>query len=70
MPYNVWAVSLSPRNRFDMITLDILRGGRFQVVKPLLQERTKRKIQVLEGCGRDELLKVYNMSMQNYYRGS
>jgi transcriptional regulator of met regulon len=29
-----------------------------QVVKPLLQERTKRKIRVLEGCGRDELLKV------------
>jgi hypothetical protein len=27
-------------------------------VKPLLQERTKKKIQVLSGSGRDELLKV------------
>ncbi|GMH24382.1 hypothetical protein Nepgr_026225 [Nepenthes gracilis] len=30
----------------------------WKVVKPLLQERTRRKIQVLQGCGRDELLKV------------
>lgn len=29
-----------------------------QVVKPLLQERTRRKVKVLQGCGRDELLKV------------
>jgi len=27
-------------------------------VKPLLQERTRRKVQVLPGCGRDELLNV------------
>lgn len=30
----------------------------WKVVKPLLQERTKRKVQVLEGCGREELLQV------------
>ncbi|GAB2284789.1 hypothetical protein Dimus_019242 [Dionaea muscipula] len=30
----------------------------WKVVKPLLQERTRRKIQVLQGCGTDELLKV------------
>ncbi|XP_057831955.2 phosphatidylinositol/phosphatidylcholine transfer protein SFH11 isoform X3 [Cryptomeria japonica] len=30
----------------------------WKVVKPLLQERTRRKIQVLEGSGREELLKV------------
>ncbi|XP_023005459.1 phosphatidylinositol/phosphatidylcholine transfer protein SFH1-like isoform X1 [Cucurbita pepo subsp. pepo] len=30
----------------------------WKVVKPLLQERTRRKIQVLQNCGRDELLKV------------
>ncbi|CAN6217076.1 unnamed protein product [Urochloa humidicola] len=30
----------------------------WKVVKPLLQERTKKKIQVLYGSGRDELLKV------------
>lgn len=30
----------------------------WKVVKPLLQERTRRKVQVLSGCGRDELLKI------------
>jgi len=30
----------------------------WKVVKPLVQERTRRKVQVLQGCGRDELLKV------------
>ncbi|XP_043690284.1 SEC14 cytosolic factor-like [Telopea speciosissima] len=30
----------------------------WKVVKPLLQERTRRKIQVLQGCGRVELLKI------------
>ncbi|XP_057982418.1 phosphatidylinositol/phosphatidylcholine transfer protein SFH2-like [Malania oleifera] len=30
----------------------------WKVVKPLLQERTRRKIQVLQGCGRDELLRI------------
>lgn len=36
-----------------------------QVVKPLLQERTRKKIQVLQGCGRDELLKVSMFSHSN-----
>ncbi|KAI3466486.1 hypothetical protein Pfo_023149 [Paulownia fortunei] len=30
----------------------------WKVVKPLLQERTRRKIDVLSGCGQDELLKI------------
>ncbi|GAB4826453.1 hypothetical protein Ancab_033348 [Ancistrocladus abbreviatus] len=30
----------------------------WKVVKPLLQERTRKKVQVLPGCGRDELLKI------------
>ncbi|KAG6634769.1 hypothetical protein CIPAW_12G139400 [Carya illinoinensis] len=30
----------------------------WKVVKPLLQERTRRKVQVLQGCGRDELLNI------------
>ncbi|KAL7186776.1 hypothetical protein ACSBR2_028491 [Camellia fascicularis] len=30
----------------------------WKVVRPLLQERTRKKIQVLPGCGRDELLKI------------
>ncbi|XP_039072311.1 phosphatidylinositol/phosphatidylcholine transfer protein SFH1-like [Hibiscus syriacus] len=34
----------------------------WKAVKPLLQERTKLKIQVLQGCGRDELLKIMDYS--------
>ncbi|XP_022753018.1 phosphatidylinositol/phosphatidylcholine transfer protein SFH11-like isoform X2 [Durio zibethinus] len=34
----------------------------WKTVKPLLQERTKGKIQVLQGCGRDELLKIMDYS--------
>ncbi|XP_047946854.1 SEC14 cytosolic factor isoform X1 [Salvia hispanica] len=30
----------------------------WKVVKPLLRERTRKKVQVLSGCGRDELLKI------------
>ncbi|XP_057728471.1 SEC14 cytosolic factor isoform X1 [Arachis stenosperma] len=30
----------------------------WKVVKPLLQERTRKKVQVLQGCGKEELLKV------------
>lgn len=36
----------------------MLKTWHVQVVKPLLQERTRKKVQVLPGCGRDELLKV------------
>ncbi|KAK8545771.1 hypothetical protein V6N13_067035 [Hibiscus sabdariffa] len=34
----------------------------WKAVKTLLQERTKRKIQVFQGCGRDELLRVMDYS--------
>ncbi|KAL3678569.1 hypothetical protein R1sor_021525 [Riccia sorocarpa] len=34
----------------------------WKAVKPLLQERTRKKVQVLKGCGRDELLEVMDMS--------
>ncbi|KAJ4758035.1 Sec14p-like phosphatidylinositol transfer family protein [Rhynchospora pubera] len=34
----------------------------WRVVKPLLQERTRKKVQVLNGCGRDELLKIMDPS--------
>lgn len=46
-------LSFPPKNRLKSNSFRPL-----QVVKPLLQERTKRKIQVLQGNGRDELLKV------------
>ncbi|KAL0310799.1 UNVERIFIED_CONTAM: SEC14 cytosolic factor [Sesamum angustifolium] len=34
----------------------------WKVVKPLLQERTRRKIDVLSGCGQDDLLKIMDYS--------
>lgn len=34
----------------------------WKVVKPLLQERTRKKVQVLQGCGREELLKIMDYS--------
>jgi hypothetical protein len=34
----------------------------WKVVKPLLQERTRKKVHVLHGCGRDELLKIMDHS--------
>ncbi|XP_022133025.1 phosphatidylinositol/phosphatidylcholine transfer protein SFH9-like [Momordica charantia] len=34
----------------------------WRVVKPLLHERTRRKVHVLPGCGRDELLKIMDHS--------
>ncbi|KAJ9153961.1 hypothetical protein P3X46_027346 [Hevea brasiliensis] len=41
----------------------------WKVVKPLLQERTRRKIQVLQGCGRDELLKIMDhTSLPHFFR--
>ncbi|MCO5583035.1 hypothetical protein L7F22_036941 [Adiantum nelumboides] len=38
-----------------------------QVVRPLLQERTKRKIRVLQGCGREELLKVIDPQVLPFF---
>ncbi|XP_048140980.1 SEC14 cytosolic factor isoform X3 [Rhodamnia argentea] len=34
----------------------------WKVVKPLLQERTRKKVQVLPGSGRDDLLKIMDYS--------
>lgn len=39
----------------------------WKVVKPLLQERTKRKVQVLQGCGKDELLKVMDLHVLPHF---
>ncbi|KAL2945035.1 Phosphatidylinositol/phosphatidylcholine transfer protein SFH2 [Bienertia sinuspersici] len=52
-----WKVWLLPYSFYPA------KGGPFlmlcrQVVRPLLQERTRKKIQVLQGCGKDELLKI------------
>ncbi|CAK9145126.1 unnamed protein product [Ilex paraguariensis] len=40
----------------------------WKVVKPLLQERTRKKVQVLAGCGRDELLNR-NLDLRNPQAG-
>eukprot|EP00249_Psilotum_nudum_P013841 c24543_g1_i1 orf=404-1447(-) len=39
----------------------------WKAVKPLLQERTKRKVQVLQGCGKEELLKVMDYDVLPYF---
>ncbi|PKI64131.1 phosphatidylinositol/phosphatidylcholine transfer protein SFH9 isoform X2 [Punica granatum] len=42
----------------------------WKVVKPLLQERTRRKIQVLHGCPKDELFKIMDYSsLPHFCRG-
>ncbi|XP_034220355.1 SEC14 cytosolic factor-like isoform X3 [Prunus dulcis] len=43
---------------YYVVNVPYIFSACWKVVKPLLQERTRRKIQVLQGCGRDELLKV------------
>ncbi|KAG6394172.1 hypothetical protein SASPL_144752 [Salvia splendens] len=40
----------------------------WKVVKPLLHERTRRKINVLSGCGQDELLKVASLPCSFFLR--
>ncbi|KAI5321336.1 hypothetical protein L3X38_030407 [Prunus dulcis] len=43
---------------YYVVNVPYIFSACWKVVKPLLQERTRRKIQVLQGCGRDELLKI------------
>ncbi|KAG8094751.1 hypothetical protein GUJ93_ZPchr0012g20341 [Zizania palustris] len=46
----------------DMTGLKLSALNQIKVVKPLLQERTRKKVHVLHGCGRDELLKIMDHS--------
>ncbi|GJN38787.1 hypothetical protein PR202_gb27858 [Eleusine coracana subsp. coracana] len=46
----------------DMTGLKLSALNQMKVVKPLLQERTRKKVHVLRGCGRDELLKIMDQS--------
>ncbi|XP_010252803.1 PREDICTED: phosphatidylinositol/phosphatidylcholine transfer protein SFH2-like [Nelumbo nucifera] len=43
---------------YYIVNVPYIFSACWKVVKPLLQERTRRKIQVLQGCGKDELLKI------------
>ncbi|GMJ14519.1 hypothetical protein like AT5G47730 [Hibiscus trionum] len=45
-------------NTYYVVNAPYIFSACWKVVKPLLQERTRKKIQVLPGCGRDELLKI------------
>ncbi|XP_064979505.1 phosphatidylinositol/phosphatidylcholine transfer protein SFH3 isoform X2 [Musa acuminata AAA Group] len=52
----------------DMTGLKLSALNQLKVVKPLLQERTRRKVQVLQGCGRDELLKIVDSASLPHFR--
>ncbi|XP_044462722.1 phosphatidylinositol/phosphatidylcholine transfer protein SFH9 isoform X2 [Mangifera indica] len=45
-------------NTYYIVNAPYIFSACWKVVKPLLQERTRRKVQVLSGSGRDELLKI------------
>lgn len=45
-------------NTYYIVNVPYIFTACWKVVKPLLQERTRKKVQVLPGCGRDELLKI------------
>ncbi|KAI3965810.1 hypothetical protein MKX01_010767 [Papaver californicum] len=46
---------------YYVVNIPYIFSAYWKVVKPLLQERTRKKIQVLQGCGRDELLKIIDL---------
>lgn len=49
-------------NTYYIVNAPYIFSACCKVVKPLLQERTRKKIQVLPGCGRDELLKIMDIA--------
>ncbi|XP_022142451.1 phosphatidylinositol/phosphatidylcholine transfer protein SFH1-like [Momordica charantia] len=49
-------------NTYFIVNVPYIFSSCWKVVKPLLQERTRKKVQVLSGSGRDELLKIMDYS--------
>ncbi|KAJ1278401.1 hypothetical protein BS78_04G076800 [Paspalum vaginatum] len=47
---------------YYVVNVPYIFSACWKVVKPLLQERTKKKVKVLSGSGRDELLKIMDYS--------
>ncbi|CAN1334188.1 Phosphatidylinositol/phosphatidylcholine transfer protein SFH2 [Linum perenne] len=47
---------------YYIVNVPYIFSACWKVVKPLLQERTRKKIQVLQGSGKDELLKIMDYS--------
>ncbi|XP_057474345.1 SEC14 cytosolic factor-like [Actinidia eriantha] len=45
-------------NTYYIVNAPYVFSACWKVVRPLLQERTRKKVQVLSGCGVDELLKI------------
>ncbi|GAA0170166.1 hypothetical protein LIER_24485 [Lithospermum erythrorhizon] len=43
---------------YFIVNVPYIFSACWKVVRPLLQERTRKKVQVLSGCGKDELLKI------------
>ncbi|KAK3007945.1 hypothetical protein RJ639_013358 [Escallonia herrerae] len=55
---------------YYIVNVPYIFSACWKVVKPLLQERTRKKVQVLPGCGRDELLKIMDYSsLPHFCRG-
>ncbi|XP_012074810.1 SEC14 cytosolic factor isoform X1 [Jatropha curcas] len=46
---------------YYIVNVPYIFSACWKVVKPLLQERTRKKVQVLSGSGRDELLKIMDL---------
>ncbi|KAI3995155.1 hypothetical protein MKX01_031957, partial [Papaver californicum] len=54
-------LKLSSLNTYYVVNVPYIFSACWKVVKPLLQKKTRKKIQVLQGCGRDELLKIIDL---------
>ncbi|KAL8150666.1 hypothetical protein V2J09_020474 [Rumex salicifolius] len=54
-------------DRYYIVNAPYIFSACWRVVKPLLQERTRKKIQVLQGSGKDELLKIMDYSSLPYF---
>ncbi|ESQ39924.1 hypothetical protein EUTSA_v10000957mg [Eutrema salsugineum] len=59
-------------NTYYVVNAPYIFSACWKVVKPLLQERTRQKVHVLSGCGKDELLKIMDFTSLPHFcrRGS
>ncbi|CAF1736594.1 hypothetical protein HID58_086480 [Brassica napus] len=59
-------------NTYYVVNAPYIFSACWKVVKPLLQERTRKKVHVLSGCGKDELLKIMDYTSLPHFcrRGS
>uniref|UniRef100_A0A1J3FQ56 Phosphatidylinositol/phosphatidylcholine transfer protein SFH1 n=1 Tax=Noccaea caerulescens TaxID=107243 RepID=A0A1J3FQ56_NOCCA len=59
-------------NIYYVVNAPYIFSACWKVVKPLLQERTRQKVHVLSGCGKDELLKIMDFASLPHFcrRGS